>query len=308
MSRRRTPVPIVFTLAVAVALAAPHAFGAPSTAAVTADREAVQAAVTAYEAAEARAAEIDARLATATDRLDTTVAAEEASRTRLRTRIVAMYRTGEVDAISVLLSASSLEDFVSRWELLARIAQQGLDSLRALKVAHTAAKASAEELMALQMEQAQALGDLEAQVSRARQELAASEAALREYEARIAAAKAATPSRKTTAAQTGRPTDSTQGLTGSGVWLSAVASHYGRNFTGTGASGERIGPYSMIVAHKTLPFGTLVEVTYNGKRAVARVADRGPYTPGRDFDLGPGVVRVLDFSGVHTIKYRIVSR
>ncbi len=64
----------------------------------------------------------------------------------------------------------------------------------------------------------------------------------------------------------------------------------------------------MIVAHKTLPFGTLIEFEYHGKRAVARVADRGPHTPGRTFDLGPGVVRVLGFEGVDTVRYRIIGR
>ncbi|MHB1324083.1 MAG: septal ring lytic transglycosylase RlpA family protein, partial [Coriobacteriia bacterium] len=99
-----------------------------------------------------------------------------------------------------------------------------------------------------------------------------------------------------------------QQQSGTGAWQTAVASHYSRNFSGRGASGERIGPYSMMVAHKTLPFGTLVEFEYKGKRAVASVEDRGPFTPGRDFDLGPGVVRVLDFSGVHEVRYRIVTR
>ena len=102
--------------------------------------------------------------------------------------------------------------------------------------------------------------------------------------------------------------DPTQQLRGTGSWKTAVASHYGRNFSGRGASGERIGPYSMIVAHKTLPFGTLIEFEYGGKRAVARVADRGPHVAGREFDLGPGVVRVLDFNGVHKVRYRIIQR
>jgi rare lipoprotein A len=99
-----------------------------------------------------------------------------------------------------------------------------------------------------------------------------------------------------------------QDLAGTGNWQVGVASHYGINFTGRGANGEPIGPYTMMVAHKTLPFGTLIEFEYNGKRAVAKVADRGPYTPGRDFDLGPGVVRVLGFNGVHQVRYRIISQ
>ena len=71
---------------------------------------------------------------------------------------------------------------------------------------------------------------------------------------------------------------------------------------------EEIGPYSMMVAHRTLPFGTLVEFEYNGKRAVASVEDRGPHVEGRMWDLGPGVVRVLGLAGVDEVRYRVVGR
>jgi hypothetical protein len=56
-----------------------------------------------------------------------------------------------------------------------------------------------------------------------------------------------------------------------------VASRYPKGF--------RIG--SMTAAHKTLPFGTKVRVVNvsNGKSVVVRIADRGPYLPGRVIDL-----------------------
>ena len=74
------------------------------------------------------------------------------------------------------------------------------------------------------------------------------------------------------------------------------------------ANGEVLTPDSMVVAHMTLPFGTLVEFKYNGRRAVATVSDRGPFYAGREFDLGPGIARVLGFEGVHTVQYRIIGR
>ena len=64
----------------------------------------------------------------------------------------------------------------------------------------------------------------------------------------------------------------------------------------------------MMVAHKTLPFHTLIEFEYNGKRAVTSVEDRGPSEKSRMFDLGPGVVRVFGFSGVHPVRYRIITQ
>ncbi|MDP2182142.1 MAG: RlpA-like double-psi beta-barrel domain-containing protein [Actinomycetota bacterium] len=211
-----------------------------------------------------------------------------------------MYRSADVGFIPALLDASTIQDFVARWDLLARIARQDAETLRELKTAHIEAQRSAEQLIDLQAEEARALDAMADEVARAKEELAASEAALQEYAARTAAsAKPAIPPVES---------DPTQQLSGSGAWQIAVASHYGRDFTGRGANGDAIGPYSMIVAHRTLPFGTLIEFEYNGKRAVARVADRGPHTEGRTFDLGPGVVRVLDFSGVREVRHRIITR
>ena len=209
-----------------------------------------------------------------------------------------MYRSGDTNFVSVLLGAATFQEFASRWELLTRMSAQDAQDLRDLAVARVKVDRSVKSLLRLQADEARAVDATAREVARARKELAANQAALAEYRARTAAgAKRPAPRPKR---------DSTQRLQGSGAWQTAVASHYGRNFTGRGASGERIGPYSMIVAHKTLPFGTLVEFEYKGKRAVARVVDRGPNSPGRTFDLGPGVVRVLNFNGVHEVRYRII--
>ena len=84
---------------------------------------------------------------------------------------------------------------------------------------------------------------------------------------------------------------------------------YGSSDIGSGmANGGTVQADSMIVAHKTLPFGTLIEFEYNGHAGVASVQDRGPYSGGREFDLGPGLARVLGFDGVGMVRYRIIGR
>jgi rare lipoprotein A len=91
-------------------------------------------------------------------------------------------------------------------------------------------------------------------------------------------------------------------------WRTARASWYGPGFYGHGmAGGGKLDRNSMIIAHKTLPFGTLVEVSANGTSVVAPIRDRGPYVRGREFDLGPGVRKALGVWGVFTIRYRIVG-
>lgn len=67
-----------------------------------------------------------------------------------------------------------------------------------------------------------------------------------------------------------------------------IASYYGQRFHGRRtANGERFDMNAMTAAHKTLPFGTLVEVTNprNGKSVTVRINDRGPYAHGRTIDL-----------------------
>lgn len=92
-------------------------------------------------------------------------------------------------------------------------------------------------------------------------------------------------------------------------WKTATASWYGSECFGNHVAwskGPVYGPDSWGVAHKTLPFGTMIEFEYKGIRATAPVFDRGPYVAGREFDLSAAVARRIGFSGTGTIKYRIV--
>jgi rare lipoprotein A len=76
------------------------------------------------------------------------------------------------------------------------------------------------------------------------------------------------------------------------------------------ANGERFNPLGMTVAHKSLPFGTIVRFTNpeNGQTVVVRVNDRGPFIRGREFDLSLGSARVLGIEkkGVATLMAEIM--
>ncbi len=76
------------------------------------------------------------------------------------------------------------------------------------------------------------------------------------------------------------------------------ASWYGRKFHGNDtANGERYDMYAMTAAHKTLPLPSFVRVTNlaNGRSAVVRVNDRGPFHPGRVIDLSYAAAFKLGF-------------
>ena len=64
-----------------------------------------------------------------------------------------------------------------------------------------------------------------------------------------------------------------------------TASWYGQESGNRTANGERFTGKDMTAAHRTLPFGTKLRVTYRGKSVVVRINDRGPYIRGRSLDL-----------------------
>jgi len=91
-----------------------------------------------------------------------------------------------------------------------------------------------------------------------------------------------------------------------------VASYYGKRFHGRlTANGERFNMNAMTAAHKTLPFGTKVRVTYprNGRSVVVRINDRGPFIRGRHIDLSRKAAQKLGMisSGHARVKMEIVS-
>lgn len=59
------------------------------------------------------------------------------------------------------------------------------------------------------------------------------------------------------------------------------------------ACGQKLTSRLMGTAHKTLPCGTVVHFRYKGRRATARVVDRGPYARGVEYDLTWAVARKL---------------
>jgi len=70
--------------------------------------------------------------------------------------------------------------------------------------------------------------------------------------------------------------------------MHGVASWYGQEFAGrTTANGEIFDPLLLTAAHRTLPFGTVLDVknSKTGKAVRVRVNDRGPFVGNRMIDL-----------------------
>jgi rare lipoprotein A len=79
--------------------------------------------------------------------------------------------------------------------------------------------------------------------------------------------------------------------------------------SGPGAFGKRTACGGVLkaetvgLAHPVLPCGVHIYVSYRGKHVLAQVIDRGPYVPGRQFDLTDALARQLGLRGVQEIHW-----
>ncbi len=91
----------------------------------------------------------------------------------------------------------------------------------------------------------------------------------------------------------------------------ALASWYGPGFSGLPtASGEPYDPYGFTAAHKTMPLGTELLVSYGDSAVEVTVNDRGPYVGERELDLSQGAAEFLGLTevGVDYVEYASVDQ
>ena len=89
-----------------------------------------------------------------------------------------------------------------------------------------------------------------------------------------------------------------------------IASWYGKDFHGKNtSSGEVYDMNGMTAAHKTLPLGTYVTVVNleNGRSAILRVNDRGPFVDGRIIDLTHAAAEYLGIAQNGTGRVAVVA-
>ena len=94
-------------------------------------------------------------------------------------------------------------------------------------------------------------------------------------------------------------------------YQSTTVSYYANKFNGKKtASGEIYRHSKMTAAHKTLSFGTKVEIINieNSKKIIITVNDRGPLKAGRAFDLSQGAFKKIGNlnNGILKVKYKVL--
>ena len=81
---------------------------------------------------------------------------------------------------------------------------------------------------------------------------------------------------------------------------SGIASVYSTESGKSTARGQRLNPGALTAAHRTLRFGTKVQVTNrsNGRAVTVTINDRGPFVRGRIIDLSPAAARAIGLVGL----------
>jgi rare lipoprotein A (peptidoglycan hydrolase) len=93
------------------------------------------------------------------------------------------------------------------------------------------------------------------------------------------------------------------------VHTTGIATWFGPGFYGQKtACGQTLTPGVVGVANRTLPCGTLVQVSYKGQALTVPVVDRGPYSNiGADWDLTAGAAEALGIEDTVRIGTRVVG-
>jgi rare lipoprotein A len=91
-----------------------------------------------------------------------------------------------------------------------------------------------------------------------------------------------------------------------------TASFYAKKFEGKRtSSGQRYRSTERTAAHRTFPFGTLLEITNhrNGLKTIVRVNDRGPHAKSRLIDLSYSAAKDLGLisSGTADVTLKVIS-
>ncbi len=91
-----------------------------------------------------------------------------------------------------------------------------------------------------------------------------------------------------------------------------TASFYAKKFEGKRtSSGQRYRATERTAAHRTYPFGTLLEITNrnNGLKTIVRINDRGPHAKTRLIDLSYSAAKDLGLvsSGTANVTLKVIS-
>lgn len=242
------------------------------------------------------------------------------------------YRSGGIGYLEILFSASTLSEFTSALHLVDQLATNDAQTIENLlkysdeldrtltqlselheqqEAIASSRRAEANSAQALLDEQQSYISSLNSQVQEAlerEQEEANRQAATRPAAPTGSNEEASNNDAGSSAAPAASGNTGSGGYVATGMSFSGIASWY--DIGTRTANGEAFNPDAMTAAHPSLPFGTLVRVTFRGNSVVVRINDRGPFTGGRIIDLSRGSAQAIGLksAGIGTVQVEVVQR
>jgi len=240
-----------------------------------------------------------------------------------------MYRSEGFGYIEMIFRAQTISELTTKLQLVDMLAAQDARTIEDLLVQTAQHDALLAELYDLREDQERIEESRRAEVRAAQETIDRQQSYIQSLNARVRqalqseqearnrreATRAAAPSGSsresgaTVAATSGSGGGSGGGgYTSTGMSFSGIASWY--EIGTRTANGEAFNPNAMTAAHPSLPFNTLVRVTFNGRSVVVRINDRGPFTGGRIIDLSRGSAEVIGLrsAGIGTVNVEVVQR
>jgi rare lipoprotein A (peptidoglycan hydrolase) len=257
--------------------------------------------------------------------------------TQLKNRASYMYRTKTGDLVEVLFGASSFGEFAQRLDALTEIAERDAGLILHMKEDRAESERLRRGLKDREARQVVLRNQADAHRASVQSELDKEQRFIASLSAEVADL-VAKQERAQAAARVSSPSPS-HGVSaptgGGGLVRATVEGHGGsylvmsgqpRKYRATGntvngetsvysnedngtatASGRPFNDRELTCAHPSLPFGTLLAVSYGGNGVIVEVTDRGPYTGGRVLDLSTRAGEALGIDGIGDIQADVVE-
>jgi rare lipoprotein A (peptidoglycan hydrolase)/uncharacterized small protein (DUF1192 family) len=256
----------------------------------------------------ARLAELEEKIVTCYMEIDRVEIEIEKSRDAINGLIRRMYVDGRMSDFERLMSSDDISDFITNYDRLARVVSSESRTLNEFRAKRNRLTHYRDQLSDYKSEQAKLARSanpdvLEAAIAEKRNRLSDLTSEIIALQLPVTLSPA--PSNFSPTRVYSMPEEN--GFVPTGQVFSGYSSWYGNEFHGRStASGERYDQYAFTCAHRTLPFGTWLRVTFRGRNVVVRVNDRGPFVQGRILDLSRGSAEAVGLTGVQWVDCEII--
>lgn len=272
-----------------------------------------------HDALVAELADLDGSIALAEAEMEALSSELDACQQAYDQSLRTLYKRGEVSELEVLLEARELEEMWEDNAYLDRIVQSEVDTLDRLKAKLSEVDLQGRDLRDKRAKRQRVAESLDTELMSRR--IDKLEASLSELDARLRAARGgggelgepAPPPVAWSVPPPGKLLDRIPSMPPlsdfertEGVY-SGYTTCYGEEFHGTPtASGVIFNMNDFTCAHRTLPFGTWLLVSFRGSQTIVQVNDRGPFVPGRVLDLSFGAAQSIGLDGVQWAEFEIL--